>query len=49
MKIWDDDGGHFLGIGSDRDLIDLVYGKYSNLAAGRDSSKPRIYTKTVSY
>ena len=49
MNIWDDDDGHILGFGSARDRIDLVYGKYRNLPAGRDSSKPRIYTRTVSY
>ena len=47
MNIWDSDSGHFLGIGGARDRIDLVYGKYRSLAAGPDSSNPKIYSKTV--
>jgi hypothetical protein len=48
MEVWDNDGGHIFGVGSARDLIDKVYGKYQYLAAGSDSSRPRVYPKTVS-
>jgi hypothetical protein len=48
MEVWDDDSGRFLDIGGERDLVDLVYGQYRNLAAGADFSKPKIYQKTVS-
>jgi hypothetical protein len=48
MEVWDDDGANFLGVGSKRDLIDKVFGEYQHLAAGSDSSRPRVYTKTVS-
>ena len=47
MEIWDDDRNHFLNIGYKPDKIDVAFGEYRYLAAGPDSSNPRIYSKTV--
>ena len=46
MNIWDSDRGDLLG--GARDRIDIVFGSYQSLAAGRYSAKPTIYQKTVS-
>ena len=48
MEVWDDDDGHFLGVGSERDLIDKVYGKFRYIVAGPDASNPRVHEKFVS-
>ena len=42
MGIWDED----YGISDDK--IDIVFGSYRSLAAGRHSAHPTIYKRTVS-
>ncbi|KXJ19856.1 hypothetical protein AC249_AIPGENE19683 [Exaiptasia diaphana] len=46
VKVWDDDSGNFLGIGSRDDLVDQILFNPVNIDAGKQSDSPRSYTKS---